>query len=49
MDLELIHKPSQDNVVLNALHYKERYNEKPSNKIQSLQVIFVLAIVALRA
>lgn len=35
MDVQLIHKPSQDNAVLNALHYEE-YNEKPSNKIQSL-------------
>ncbi len=41
MDMELICKTSQNNVVPNTLSYKEEYNKKPSIKIKYLQVIFV--------
>jgi hypothetical protein len=41
MNVELIGKPRWNNVVLDNFSHKEEYNDKPLNKIQSLQMIFV--------
>ncbi len=41
MDMELICKTSQNNVVRNTLSCKEEYNQKPSTKIKYLWVIIV--------
>jgi len=40
MDVKLIHKSNQDNLVLATLSWKE-YNEKPSTKTQYPRAIFV--------
>jgi hypothetical protein len=41
LDVELIYKPSQDNVVLDALNQKEEFQvEKLSTKTQALKAIF---------
>lgn len=42
MDIELIHKPNKDNVVLDALSCKEEYQGKiPWENIQIFQIMFV--------
>lgn len=42
MDIELIHKPNKDNVVLDALNCKEEYQGKmPWENIQIFQIMFV--------
>jgi hypothetical protein len=41
MDMDLICKTSQNNVVPNTLSCKEEYNQKPSTKIKYLWAIFV--------
>jgi hypothetical protein len=42
MDIELIHKPSKDNVVLNVLNCKKEYQgEMLWENTQILQVMFV--------
>jgi hypothetical protein len=41
LNVELIHKPGWDNVVLDALNQKEKFQvEKLSTKIQALKAIF---------
>lgn len=42
MDIKLIHKSSKDNVVLDALNWKEEYqNEKVVNITQALKAMFI--------
>jgi hypothetical protein len=42
MDIELIHEPDKDNVVLDALNWKEKYqNERVVNVTQTLRAKFV--------
>jgi len=41
LNVELIHKPGQNNVVLDALNTKEKFQmEKPLTKTQALKAIF---------
>jgi hypothetical protein len=41
LDLELIHKPRWDNIILNALNRKEEFEvEKPLTKTYALRAIF---------
>ncbi len=42
LDIELIHEPNKDNVVLNVLSWKEEYqNERVVNVMQALRAKFV--------
>jgi hypothetical protein len=41
LDVKLIHKPGQDNIIPNALSMKELFQvEKPLTKTQTLRAIF---------